>query len=103
MNNKMKFLITGDLVINNQYNIDFINKNIVDLFASSDFNIVNLEAPVTDSKEKILKTGPNLKADANSTLNMLKTLHINLVTLANNHIKDYTDAGVKDTLQFCEK
>lgn len=97
----MKLLITGDLVVNNSYNIDCISNDIVDLFANSDFNIVNLEAPITFKNEKIIKTGPHIKANKKSTLEVLKTLNINLVTLANNHLKDYGENGVAETLLFC--
>lgn len=100
----MKLLFTGDLVINRQYDTNTkIDKNIVDLFNSSDINVVNLEAPITSSNKKILKTGPHLKADEDSTLGVLKSLNINLVTLANNHILDYDEQGVLDTLAFCKK
>ncbi|MCG3860920.1 CapA family protein [Psychrobacter sp. Ps5] len=99
----MKFLIVGDIVINQSYNAsDKIDKSIVDLFAQSDCNIVNLEAPVTDSENKILKTGPHLKSDKQSTLNIMKKLNVHIAALANNHIKDYDEEGVLDTINFCE-
>lgn len=99
----MKLLITGDLVINQSYDaLDKIDADIINLFSLSDYNIVNLEAPVTDSESKILKTGPHLKSDKKHTLGVLKVLNINIVTLANNHIRDYDDEGVLDTIDFCE-
>lgn len=98
----MKFLITGDLVVHNTYNTkDMIDESIIRLFSQSDYNMANLEAPVTKSNRKILKTGPHLKADKDSTLSVLESLSINLVTLANNHVLDYDEQGVKDTLDFC--
>lgn len=66
-------------------------------------NIVNLEAPVTNSESKILKTGPNIKSNRDSTANVLKALKIDLVTLANNHVLDYDEKGVEDTLAFCKQ
>lgn len=99
----MKFLIVGDIVINQSYNAsDKIDKSIVDLFAQSDCNIVNLEAPVTDSENKILKTGPHLKSDKQCTLDVMKKLNIHIAALANNHIKDYDEKGVIDTIKFCK-
>src|SRR5690606_30821804 len=56
-----------------------------------------------NGKKKILKTGPHLKADKDSTLSVLKTLNIDLVTLANNHVLDYDEQGVLDTLVFCKE
>lgn len=99
----MKLLITGDLVINQNYNITNIDASVISLFEQSSLNIVNLEAPVTDSVSKIDKTGPNLKSHKESTEEVLKALSVNIVTLANNHILDYDEQGVKDTLDFCEK
>ncbi len=99
----MKILISGDLVINHPYQTSNIDRNIIDLFEKSDLNIVNLEAPVTTSSSKIIKTGPHLKADKNSTSQVLKSLEVDVVTLANNHVLDYDEQGVRDTLQFCKE
>jgi hypothetical protein len=99
----MKIIITGDLVINNEYNVSLINKEVIDLFNKSDINIVNLEAPVTESKSRILKTGPHLKANKDGTLAVLKALKIDILTLANNHVLDYDKQGVLDTLAFCQE
>lgn len=99
----MKLIITGDLVISQSYDVsNKIDQDITDLFFHSDCNIVNLEAPVTDSKSKILKTGPHLKSDKQSTLNIMKKLNVHIAALANNHIKDYDEEGVLDTINFCE-
>ncbi len=99
----MKILITGDFVINQPYNTSQISEEVKELFTQSDYNIVNLEAPVTNSESKIIKTGPHLKADKKSTLDVLKSLKVNLCTLANNHVLDYDEKGVLDTLNFCQE
>src|SRR5690606_7364369 len=100
----MKMLIAGDLaVLNEEYNSGSIDNNVRELFRSSDFNIVNLEAPVTDCDEKILKTGPHLKGSKQGTIDVLQALNVRLVTLANNHILDYGEKGLKDTLDFVKK
>jgi len=99
----MKILITGDLVINKEYIKSNISDTVVFLFNKSDLNIVNLEAPVTNSTSKILKTGPHLKSDKRSTLDVLKALNIDIVTLANNHVLDYDEQGVAETLEFCKE
>src|SRR5690554_4266719 len=99
----MKIIITGDFVINQPYLTSYISNEVKEVFNQSDFNIVNLEAPVTISQSKIIKTGPHLKADKVSTLSVLKALNIDLVTLANNHVLDYDQQGVFDTLAFCQE
>src|SRR5690606_29564692 len=94
---------TGDFVISQPYSANQISEEIKGLFAQSDYNIVNLEAPVTESNSKILKTGPHLKSDKKSTIEVLKDLNIDLCTLANNHVLDYDEQGVLDTLNFCQE
>lgn len=103
---EMKIIIAGDLVITDDYGRkDFIDQSVEKLFSEADYSIVNLEAPVTEntSKNKILKTGPHLQAKGNSILPTLKRLNIDMVTLANNHILDYGEKGLYDTLDFCQK
>ena len=99
----MKILITGDLVVSSDYDSSsLIDNQIISLFRSSDYNIVNLEAPVTSSVNKINKTGPHIKSNLNSTEDVLSTLKIDITTLANNHILDYDQQGVIETLDFCK-
>jgi len=102
MKTNYSILITGDLVLSKEYPISNIDDNIVSLFKNSDLNIVNLEAPITNSKKKIDKTGPNIKSHEQSTKDVLDKLNIDIVTLANNHILDYDEQGVSDTLSFCK-
>lgn len=97
----MKILIGGDLVITDNYSIDHVEEELLNYFQSADYSIINLEAPVTDSISKIIKTGPHLKAHEICTRNFLKKLDIDLITLANNHIKDYDIEGVLETINFC--
>ena len=77
---------------------------ILNLFSDSNFNVVNLESPLTNAGKEhlILKTGPNLKASPD-TIGVLDLLKANLVTLANNHIYDYGKKGLSDTLDLCKK
>jgi len=97
----MDILIAGDVVIDTNYDIKLLDSDLVELFGKSDLNIVNLEAPVTESVKKIAKTGPCLKSDYTSTLEFLRALNVNIVSLANNHILDFGDNGLRDTIQFC--
>jgi poly-gamma-glutamate synthesis protein (capsule biosynthesis protein) len=68
---------------------------------SCDFSIVNLEAPFTESADKILKSGPNIKMPP-SAVEFLKSAKIDAVTLANNHIGDYAPQGVLDTIRVLD-
>jgi hypothetical protein len=98
----MRILVTGDLVVSKDYDaVKLIGPEVISLFGSSDYNIVNLEAPITTSQSKINKTGPHLKSNSSCTKNALSVLRVDLVTLANNHILDYGDRGIKETMDFC--
>lgn len=97
-----KFLIAGDLVINQDLLVQ-VDPTLINLFQDADINIVNLEAPVTNSELKILKTGPTHKSNTESSVAILKLLKINAVTLANNHILDYGSQGLTDTINFCKE
>ncbi len=76
--------------------------NILPVLQSADLRILNLECPLTQSANAIRKTGPNLKAHPD-TIRALKHAAIDVVTLANNHIYDYGQDGLKETLDVCSK
>lgn len=70
-------------------------------FADVDLFIVNLECPLTTATTASRKCGPHLKAHPDLA-RLLKTLSVGLVTLANNHIGDFGEAGLADTLETCK-
>jgi poly-gamma-glutamate capsule biosynthesis protein CapA/YwtB (metallophosphatase superfamily) len=76
-----------------------------DLFETiynADFSITNLECPLTKSIKKIKKIGPNLKAPPGMA-SLLKDSGFNLITIANNHIYDYGQQGLSDTLDTLQR
>ncbi|NOH16234.1 CapA family protein [Clostridium cochlearium] len=100
----MKLIIAGDLVPTKS-NIDLFNKadissllgdELLSLWNSADMRIFNLEVPLTDKENPIAKCGPNLIAPT-STVNGIKALNPSLLTLANNHILDQGEQGLKST------
>ncbi len=103
----MNILIAGDFFISDKYKDQcLIDRRIEDLFASVDYRIINLEAPITnkdDPKNKILKIGPHLRSSEDTVIPYLKQLHIDMVTLANNHILDYGEQGLIDTFHALKK
>lgn len=78
-----------------------IDPSMESLFKSVNLRITNLECPLTLSEDKIAKTGPHLKAHPRS-VEILNRLDIDVVCLSNNHIRDYGDAGVLDTIETCK-
>lgn len=67
--------------------------------SNADVSVVNLEVPLTDRGEPIPKTGPNLIADPRC-IEFLNESGFNLINTANNHILDYGDEGLFQTLDL---
>ena len=103
----MKIFITGDYcpigrienyLLSEKY--DEVIQDISKISNSADLSITNLEAPLTNSIDKLNKSGPNIKA-LKKGINPLKEAGFNLVTLSNNHILDFKEKGIKDTMELC--
>lgn len=77
-------------------------KEFLALFDDSDFSIVNAECPLTEADSPISKMGPTIKAPL-SCVNFYRNLGVSAACLANNHILDYGDQGVRDTLSAFER
>lgn len=69
---------------------------------NSTISVLNLEAPICDTGRKLLKTGPSLRM-GKEVLPLLGNAGFNLVTLANNHIMDYGEAGITTTIKGLKK
>lgn len=101
----MKIIIAGDyyprargkqLIASKKYIGNF--KELRDIIKNSDYSIVNFETNIApEGSTGIDKHGPCLKSDENS-LDFLKYLGFNVVTLANNHFYDYGEDGVRNTI-----
>lgn len=100
-NNQLKLIIGGDLYVAEGIPTgDIISNNVKNLFEDSDYRLVNLESPICGNtkKNKILKTGPHLRTSKETIQPILKSLSIDAVTLANNHIMDYGSEGLDETI-----
>jgi len=69
---------------------------------NNDFSIVNLEAPLTDTGQEIQKNGNNFKTSPDSIHHIQKG-NFDAVALSNNHIRDFGDEGVINTLNICHE
>lgn len=101
----MKITIGGDFYIDSSsFEDNLFSQEIIEYFNLSDFSVVNLEGPVTDSikENRIIKTGPHLRMDYD-IYRFIKLLQIDAVTLANNHIFDYGRMGLSDTINYCNQ
>lgn len=78
-----------------------LNGKLLDIWNKADHRIFNLETPIVNFGEKILKCGPNIKTEE-ECLNGILKLNPSIICLANNHIMDYGLAGLNNTLSLLE-
>ncbi|MGC9471138.1 MAG: CapA family protein [Bacteroidales bacterium] len=99
-------LFTGDfyphrsarsLILQNDYQALF--NDFLPVLHKADMVVTNLECPLTDREREINKSGPALKAPP-ATAKALRYGNIEIACLANNHIMDYGNEGLIDTLQY---
>lgn len=106
----IKILVAGDLMpsennfaLFEEGNAEALfGKEICQMFADADFSIANLEGALTDSTVAQQKDGPSIKAPK-ATVSGIKKLGLKAVALANNHITDYLQQGIDDTLNVLEE
>ncbi len=95
--NCMNIMFCGDVCVTNPIIDTPLPSEILSKFTESDFRFCCLEAPIVSDihKQKFPKAGPSLKQH-NDICKIIK--HFTHVSLANNHIMDYCEEGLKDTL-----
>lgn len=102
---KFEILVGGDFFVKDNFNSSVLfSQELIKLFKKVDYRIINLETPIIDSQKKLAinKTGPNLFTTKKTIVPLLNELQINLVSLANNHIMDYGDNGLFETIGHCK-
>lgn len=101
MDTKIGIAILGDVCPTEDYQKLFDEKTVLEplrsIMDSADYSICNLECPATYCTKPIKKTGPNLRAQP-ECLNMLKSFGIDAISMGNNHVLDYGEQGVLETL-----
>lgn len=103
ISDKLIIGLTGDVMIGRSVDpvisregYSYVWGNMLPLLHSTDMNIVNLETTLTRSEKKVPKVF-NFKA-APDKVKTLTEAHITFVNLANNHIFDYSEEGLVETL-----
>ena len=103
----MKIALLGDICLNGKFDLE---KNpdakeyfqeVAEYLKGFDYVIANLETPLTDRNFTLTCKGLHLKSSTLS-VGLLNYLHVNVVSLANNHIFDYGRAGYKDTIEVLQ-
>lgn len=96
-----KLLIGGDLYLGSSKKQPIIGDLLSALMSSAGFRILNLEGPILDHPcyPPLPKSGPAIYQNKKNVEILLKDLQVDMVTLANNHLLDFGDAGLIETLQ----
>lgn len=93
-----KALFVGDIYINQKPEKELICTELQKLMQEHDIRSCNFEGPLANSNDHtILKAGPPLCQAAYAAEAVLKT-GFNLVSLANNHIADYSKTALRRTV-----
>ncbi|MFB5661507.1 CapA family protein [Alteribacillus sp. HJP-4] len=81
---------------------DYPFEYVKDSFANTDYTVVNLESVITERNEK--KPGQQfwIKSDEKG-LEALKNSGVDMVNLGNNHMLDYGEQGLLDTLDAAQR
>lgn len=106
----MSIIIGADFVPT-QNNISFfesgnkaglVDDGLLAILEDADYRIFNLEVPLIDESHPIEKCGPNLIASTRSIAGY-KSLKVDLLTLANNHILDQGEKGLNSTIAVLDR
>ena len=69
-------------------------------FEQADLCVANLECPLVNQSPPVAKTGP-VFGEPSACINGIKQAGIDVLNLANNHILDHGEPGLKHTLDVC--
>jgi poly-gamma-glutamate capsule biosynthesis protein CapA/YwtB (metallophosphatase superfamily) len=84
------------------YDHPFQDKNLARLIASADVAFANLEYPITIKGIRYTDKEYTFRGDPES-LSAIRKAGFDLLSLANNHIMDYGEKGLRDTIRQCRK
>ncbi|UOQ87048.1 CapA family protein [Gracilibacillus salinarum] len=89
--------VCGDIVNYQHKDGYFISEPLRDIIAGANFSIANFEAPIQGNFGPAEKSGIQ-HHQCKNTIAALKDQGFDMLTLANNHIMDYGEEGLKATL-----
>jgi len=96
-----KIIFAGDLIPKNKKEFHY-SEELELKIKDSVLSLINLEAPITNSINPIKKTGNNFKARSND-LAPFEKFGFTHYCLANNHIMDYGEESLIDTINELSK
>ena len=94
----MKIGFIGDIILSDLASVD---DKLVERLNENDFNVANLEAPfITADMKPARKAGLHQLTEK---VELLKQLNVKVVSLANNHMRDFGSTGLLNTIDHLEK
>ena len=106
--NNVNIGFTGDVMLGRTVNEKISETNyeypwgdMLPLLKEMDINIINLENALTESTHKVSKVF-NFKADPDK-VQCLTEANVTIANIANNHILDFSEEGMLETIQVLDK
>ena len=88
-----------------QYGPEYFLANFADFFAEDDLTVVNLEGVLSDRNLSTVQAGKNgsyFFKGKTEYVNVLTAASVEAASIANNHIMDYGEQGLRDTIATLE-
>ncbi|HHV96404.1 MAG TPA: CapA family protein [Clostridiaceae bacterium] len=108
----LTIIAIGDILLGRgvEYNIKNIQEDftypfrqVVDVLRQGDIVFANLEGPITESTKSLDPNGKIVLKHPEKATEGIKYAGINVLNLANNHIMDYYEKGLLDTIEILQK
>ncbi len=109
---RLKLVAVGDIMLGRsvgkrlektQDGYDTAFSNVSGLLKQGDVVFANIEAPITESMHSLSKDKKIILKNSPACINALKSAGFNLFSLANNHMLDYYDTGLFDTMKILDQ
>lgn len=107
----MKHIVIGADIVPTESNVNLfcqgdveqiVGEELYQFFSHDSYLICNLETPLVEEASPIIKCGPSFATPIKAVFG-LKKLGVDLISLANNHIKDQGESGIISTCQAITK
>ena len=108
---ELRFIAVGDIMLgrgvaywiekNGNYEMAF--ERVKDNLSVGDIVFGNLESPLTDSNKGLDKNGKIVLKAKPEALKAMTSVGFNLLSLSNNHIMDYYEKGLFDTMELLDQ
>lgn len=98
----IRLFFAGDVVLSSQQQTSLMSKELMEKIQGCDIACCNFEAPISFPNQiASAKIGPSISQNVNA-VKQLASDGFNLFCLANNHIMDYGEAGLKNTIDLLD-